>query len=225
MHIGLIGGIGPAATVVYYERLVRRFREAGRVLDLTIVQADVDTLVANALADRKQEQTAVYVGLIERLKNAGADVAAITSIGGHFCYDVLEPIAPLPLLSAITPMDDWFQRHGIGTIGVLGTTFVMDSHLYGQLEATKSVVPAGNVEEVGTAYRLMAVAGECTTEQRALFFRAGDAMMKTQKADAILLGGTDLGLAFDGEDPGFPIIDAVDIHVEALAAAAGIVPN
>ena len=27
MHIGLIGGIGPAATVVYYQRLCARMRE------------------------------------------------------------------------------------------------------------------------------------------------------------------------------------------------------
>jgi aspartate/glutamate racemase len=28
MHIGLIGGIGPAATIVYYDRLTRLVREA-----------------------------------------------------------------------------------------------------------------------------------------------------------------------------------------------------
>ena len=36
MHIGLIGGIGPAATAVYYRALTRRYAEAGRPLSLTI---------------------------------------------------------------------------------------------------------------------------------------------------------------------------------------------
>jgi aspartate racemase len=33
MHIGLIGGIGPAATEFYYRRLVRAFAAAGRKLE------------------------------------------------------------------------------------------------------------------------------------------------------------------------------------------------
>ena len=37
MHIGLIGGIGPAATVVYYQRLCARMRELEReVTDLNL---------------------------------------------------------------------------------------------------------------------------------------------------------------------------------------------
>jgi aspartate racemase len=39
-------------------------------------------------------------------------------------------------------------------------------------------------------------------------------------ADAILLGGTDLGLAFDGYDPGFRVVDGVDVHVEHLVRLA-----
>jgi aspartate racemase len=37
MHIGLIGGIGPAATEFYYRNLVRAHVAANCVLDLTIV--------------------------------------------------------------------------------------------------------------------------------------------------------------------------------------------
>jgi aspartate racemase len=83
MHIGMIGGIGPAATVVYYQRLVTAFRNLGVPLDLTIVNAHVNTLVGNAEAGRKQEQAEVYAGLLARLKAAGADFGTITSLGGH----------------------------------------------------------------------------------------------------------------------------------------------
>ncbi len=216
MHIGLIGGIGPAATVVYYERLVRRFREAGRMLELTIVQADVDTLARNALADQRDAQVQIYVDLIGRLKRAGADIAAITSIGGHFCYEELAPVSPLPLASALAPMDTYFQAHGISTIGVLGTRAVMATRLYGQLSRTAAVVPDGDLAEIGQDYIDMALEGVCSEDRRERFFERGRQMMTGQGADAILMGGTDLGLAFDGHDPGYPVVDAVDIHVEAL---------
>jgi hypothetical protein len=47
MHIGLIGGIGPAATEFYYRNLVRAHDAANCVLDLTIVHADVRALIKN----------------------------------------------------------------------------------------------------------------------------------------------------------------------------------
>jgi aspartate racemase len=39
-------------------------------------------------------------------------------------------------------------------------------------------------------------------------------------AEAIVLAGTDLNLAFDGQDPGYPVIDALDVHVDLLADVA-----
>jgi aspartate racemase len=38
MHIGLIGGIGPAATNCYYRRLISTFANKKAVLELTIVR-------------------------------------------------------------------------------------------------------------------------------------------------------------------------------------------
>jgi aspartate racemase len=40
MHIGLIGGIGPAATDFYYRRLISTFASKKAALELTIVHAD-----------------------------------------------------------------------------------------------------------------------------------------------------------------------------------------
>ena len=44
MQIGLIGGIGPAATVAYYTQLVAKFKAANLPLELTITHADIATL-------------------------------------------------------------------------------------------------------------------------------------------------------------------------------------
>jgi aspartate racemase len=49
-----------------------------------------------------------------------------------------------------------------------------------------------------------------------VFFSAGRELYRDQGADAVLLGGTDLFLAFDGRDCGFPVVDCAEIHVEML---------
>ncbi len=71
MHIGLIGGIGPAATDFYYRGLIARAASAGHALDLTIAHADTATLLANLMADDQAAQCAIYARLTGRLQAAG----------------------------------------------------------------------------------------------------------------------------------------------------------
>lgn len=223
MHIGLIGGIGPAATVVYYQRLCARMRQLGAPLELTIVQADIHTLITNNLADLRDEQAAVYVALIERLEAAGAECAAITSLGGHFCFDETARRSALPLVSAVAPLDDHFASEGIARVGLLGTRVVMRTRLYGQLRRTTAVACDDDIERLGQLYQDIAVSGTCSAEQRAVLFDAGQRMVSEQGAEAIVLAGTDLNLAFEGRDPGYRVIDALDVHVGVLAElAAGL---
>ena len=111
MHIGLIGGIGVAATVVYYQRLVAAVarREAGR-LDLTIVHGDIQELIRNNLADRRDEQAQAFLPLVQRLRDAGADCVALTSLGAHFCANELAARSPLPIISGVAPLEFLFRR-------------------------------------------------------------------------------------------------------------------
>lgn len=220
MHIGLIGGIGVAATVVYYQRLVAAAaaRGVGR-LDLTIVHGDIQELIRNNLADRREEQAAAFLPLVERLAAAGCDCAALTSLGAHFCVDELAARSPLPIVSGVAPLDAYFAGRGIGRIGLLGTRVVMRTRLYGKLVRTGALAPDDAIDLIGQTYQDVAVAGVCTGAQRALFLEAGRRMMAAG-AEAVVLAGTDLNLAFDGQDPGYPVIDALDVHVALLADLA-----
>ncbi len=220
LHIGLIGGIGVAATVVYYQRLTQAVDRLGGSLDLTIVHADVQTLIRNNLADDRAAQAAVYAPLIDRLKAAGCDCAAITSLGGHFCFDETAAMSSLPLVSAVAPLDAYFVAQKLGRVGLLGTRVVMQTRLYGQLAQTKAVALDDECDEIGQTYQDMAVAGHCTDAQLALFLDAGARLVRDHGADAIVLAGTDLNLAFDGQNPGYRVIDALDVHVDLLARLA-----
>ena len=75
------------------------------------------------------------------------------------------------------------------------------------------------IEQIGQTYQDVAVTGACSPAQRALFLDAGRRMIAAG-AEAVVLAGTDLNLAFDGQKPGYPVIDALDVHVARLAALA-----
>jgi aspartate racemase len=220
MHIGLIGGIGVAATVVYYQRLAAAAAARGvSRLELTIVHGEIQELIRNNLADRRAEQAQAFLPLVERLKNAGCDCVALSSLGAHFCLDELADLSPLPIVSAVAPLDAYFVEHGIRQVGLLGTRVVMRTRLYGQLIHTKAIALDDEIELLGQTYQDVAVAGVCTPQQRELFLDAGQ-RMSAAGADAIVLAGTDLNLAFDGQDPGYTVIDALDVHVALLADLA-----
>ena len=82
MHIGLIGGIGPAASAA-----------RGTALDLTIAHADAPTLLQNQERGDMDAQVGIFRRLTHRLQAAGAATIAITSIAGHFCIDALADAA------------------------------------------------------------------------------------------------------------------------------------
>lgn len=220
MHIGLIGGIGVAATVVYYQRLTAAAAARGVPrLDLTIVHGEIHELIRNNLADRKAEQAQAFLPLVTRLEDAGCDCAALSSLGAHFCFDELAALSPLPLVSAVTPLDAYFVEQGIKRVGLLGTRVVMRTRLYGQLAHTEALALDDEIETLGQTYQEVAVAGTCSASQQDLFLDAGRRMIAAG-ADAIVLAGTDLNLAFDGQDPGYRVVDALDVHVALLADLA-----
>jgi len=47
-------------------------------------------------------------------------------------------------------------------------------------------------------------------------FAQGEKLCRDRGAEVVLLGGTDLFLAFQGRDCGFPVLDCADVHVEAI---------
>ena len=69
-------------------------------------------------------------------------------------------------------------------------------------------------------YVAMATAGRVNDAQRRVFFAAGERLCREQSAEVVLLGGTDLFLAYQGCDAGFPVLDCADVHVEAIYQAS-----
>jgi aspartate racemase len=220
MHIGLIGGIGPAATIAYYTRLVEEFKKANIPLQLTIVHADISALARNAGNGLRKEQAEIFARHIQQLRGAGCDVATITALTGHFCFEETEQLSELPLVNAITLIDQFCHTQGIDVIGLLGSPPVLETQLFGLLQTPDTVIPARDLDGLGKAYMEIAMSGVCTDANRQRFIAAGSSMVQDQNAEAVLLAGTDLGLAFNGQNLDYRIIDALEIHIDGLVALA-----
>ena len=217
MHIGLIGGIGPAATVFYYQRIVQAFAAAAEPLHLTIAHTSALNLSRNVAAGRADLQAAEFNRVTSQLAAAGAEVVVITSMGGHFCAKEFAALSPLPMINGPDSVADYLKQEGIQRVGVLGTRVVMQTYLYGALSELDQVAPIGNeLAQVNDDYVAMAIAGAATPDQRERLLTAGERLVRVQGAEVVLLGGTDLNLVYDGVALDFPVVDSAAVHVDAI---------
>ena len=96
----------------------------------------------------------------------------------------------------------------------------MKTRFYGGVTSTEILVPPPPViDKVHRAYVDMALAASVDAEQQKVFIDAGQALAD-RGAETILLGGTDLFLAFDGETVPFETLDCAGVHINAIARAA-----
>jgi aspartate racemase len=221
MHIGLIGGIGPAATDFYYRRMISTFAREHATLELTIVHADTPTLLSNLARNDAAAQTAIYNRLTNRLVSAGAECVGVTSIAGHFCIDDFKALSPLPVVDMVVEVSRAIETNGLKRIGILGTRTVMETRFYGRIASAEIVPPnEPDLEAVHQAYISMAASGIVTEEQRSIFHAVSHRLLGNQNVEAIMLGGTDFALVFNEQTTGFPLIDCAGIHADAIARLA-----
>jgi aspartate racemase len=218
MQIGLIGGIGPAATDFYYRRLISTFASKKAALELTIVHADTPTLLEHLASNDAASQVAIYMKLTNRLAAAEAECVAITSIAGHFCIDAFKASSALPVVDMISEVNRAIAQRAFERIGILGTRTVMETRLYGSVSGVEVVPPSGqDLQDVHKAYVAMAASGVVTEAQSAVFTAVSKKLLNESGVEAIMLGGTDLALIFNEHDTDFPLIDCAGIHADAIA--------
>lgn len=205
-RLGLIGGLGPGATVQYYRELVKL--NAG---ELVIIHADMDRVLSAVEQNDRAGLAAYFARLIERLARSGAEIAAISAITPHICIRELEQISPLPLVNIIEEVRKEILSRGLKTVALLGTRFVVESRMFGMLGDIHVVVPE-QVDAIHEAY-LQIVNGD--SPGRAVLIE----IARKLPVDAVVLAGTDLSLVFHEDDTDFPHVDCVRAHLNGIMRA------
>jgi len=202
-NLGLIGGLGPVATIHYYRELVKA--QAGEVL---IIHADMEHALGYVKRGDRIRLAEYFARLIERLAHGGANLAAISAVTPHICIRELEKISALPLVNIIENVGAEIRSRGYKRVALFGTRFVVESSMFGMLEGIDVVVP-DQLDAIHDAY-MQTVAGE--TGGRAILSQ----IARELPVDAIVLAGTDLSLIFDETNTDFPHVDCAKTHIQAI---------
>ena len=213
--LGLVGGLGPNATVYYYNGLIAAHKAQGRVARMLIAHADVDHGRPLAEAGKLDALARYLNGFIDATAAGGAEMAAIVAVTPHICSAQLLPLLKIPLIDMVSVVADEIRARGLKRIALLGTRSTVQSLMFGRLGVEVVMPEPDEIDFINNAY-LDVVYDRSTPETLDRLREAARTLMARDGAEAVLLAGTDLSMVLNEQNAGFPTIDCAGVHIREI---------
>lgn len=222
--IGILGGMGPLATADLYKKMVLH-TDAAADQEHPRVVIDSNTDIPDrtaALLYGGADPVPEMVKSARRLEAAGADVLIMPCNTAHGFYDAVSGATRLPVLHMIALTRDALLRRGVKTAGLLATDGTIRTGVYqrtfdGCGVALLTPDAAGQAAVTGVIYRGVK-AGDLAYDVSA--FRAACEALLARGAETLILGCTELPLAFELYHLDYPALDpTLELALGALRYA------
>ena len=213
--LGLIGGLGPGATVHYYRGLLAAHAAQGRVARMLIAHADVDHGRPLAEAGKLDELARYLNGFIDSMAAGGAEMAAIVAVTPHICSAQLLPMMRIPLIDMVSTVADAIHERGLKRVALFGTRATVQSRMFGRLGVDVVMPTPDEIDLINASY-LDVVYDRSTSAGIDRLRELAHTLMKRERAEAVLLAGTDLSMVMNEDNAGFPTIDCAGVHIAEI---------
>jgi len=222
--IGVIGGMGPAATVDFFAKLLEA-TPAERDQDHLRVLIDSNPRVPDrnaAIAGRGPSPGPQLAEAARGLERAGADVLVIACNTAHAFADEIQSVVKIPLLSMIDATADAAMENKPWRVGVLAADGCRRAGLYQRAFEVRNVEALflndeGQQEFMQLLYRIKAGdVGDAT--QRAMERLA--ISLNARGAQAVIAACTEVPLVLNADALATPVISSTDALVARVVAFA-----
>lgn len=219
LTIGIVGGMSPESTVVYYRRIVRRHLESfGDHSYPRVVVASV-SFQQYVEWQHGQDWAAITRGLegeFRAIAAAGADFALLAT---NTMHKVLPDISsPVPVLNIMDVVARHALGRGLSRLGLTGTLFTMSDGFYARgLEERGLGVVVPDGAQQGRIHRIIydeLIEGRVEGASVKGFAAIAEDLTR-RGAEAILLGCTELGLLTGPAAFPTEAIDSTLLHADA----------
>jgi aspartate racemase len=223
--MGLIGGVSPESTVIYYREINRGMQKRlgkAHAARMVLYSLEFQEFAELQHAGNWAALSKIVVQAARTLEGAGADFLVICSNSVHKQAEDVTRNVSIPLLHIADPTGIAIRQAGLKRVGLLGTRFTMQERfLTGRLEDSyglEILVPNQRDQEV--VHRVIydeLTRGLVRPESRQLYRevieRLGDA-----GAEGIVLGCTEIMLLINQGDTALPVFDTTTLHAEAAVS-------
>lgn len=221
--IGVIGGMGPLATVNFFEKLVK----------MTKVENDQDhphILINNdpsvpdrtaAIVEGGASPVPVLVRSGQTLEKAGASFLGMPCVTAHnFWQDVQDSLA-IPLIHMIRETAAKNPQYDEeNPVGLLATSGTLKAQIFEKVFPSRSVLrPDDEVQKNKVMRAIYSVKGGDIAMGKNLIIEAAQILLD-RGAKAIIAGCTEIPLILQSEDIPVPLIDPVTVLAEVCLERA-----
>jgi aspartate racemase len=222
--IGIIGGIAPPSTIEYYQKIIAGFQEKGKTrqfpsilinsIDMTRMLEFVSKKESDALVDYLSNE-------IQKLKDGGADFAAIASNTPHIVFEQVREKSHLPLISIVEATVEYAKNRCFKKLGLFGTKSTMQSGFYQTVFSRNGIEvitpPLGSEEFIHEKYMAEFVEGIFLEDTKKVFLDIANQMKQHSGMEGLILGGTELPFILKEEDfNNLKLLNTAEIHVNSI---------
>lgn len=229
--VGVVGGVGPAATVDFLRKVVASTaaqRDQDHIKLVVEQNPQIPDRTENLIKDGPDPTIALY-STCKKLEHAGAQIIAIPCNTAHAYVDRLQRHLDVPIVSILSETVAHIQnmKPEVKRVAILGTNGTIASQLYQAALEQKALVPIVPNSEA-QAKLMDAIYGPEGVKAGRTSGKCAEQLLDvinevTQLgAEVAILGCTELPLVeFLGtEEPGIPLVDPTQVLATACVSAA-----
>jgi aspartate racemase len=223
-RIGILGGLGPEATLDYYREIINAFKSRDSSLnypEIIIYSVNMSEFLL-LMKNRDYEKLVTYMlRILDGLKNGGADFAAISANTPHLVFDSLQEKSDIPLISIVESTCKEALRLGLKRPGLFGTGFTMNATFYQEVfsrQGIEIILPGLQDRQMIDEKLFSEIElGIFKEETRRQLVDIIGNMVRLQRIDSLILGCTEFPLILTEKSyAGIPMLNTTKIHVEAI---------
>ena len=213
--LGVIGGMGPAATAYFMDLVVRMTMAETDQEHLDVIVCHIPSIpdrTGYILDNRKDNPLPAIIDYGRKLGSFGAGEIAIPCITAHYFYDTLCESIPVPIVNAVEETALYLKRRGFRRVGVMATSGTLHAGVFQrELErrGLEAVLPmAQRQKDVMDLIYKDIKSGRPGDMER---FRRVTEELRAEGAEVIILGCTELSIIKRDSDIGPGFIDTLEV--------------
>jgi aspartate racemase len=219
-RIGILGGMSPESTTLYYEHITRTYiAQHGDYgyPEILIYSVNFQKFVDWQRNGQWDEAAREMARALERLRLAGADFGLIATNTMHFVFDEVQRSVRMPLLSIVDATAEAVLGAGLHSVGLLGSVFTTRERFF--LDVLERAGIAALVPEPAEQLRVHEVIfqelcrGEIRPDSRRLFLEIIE-RLRDRGAQGIILGCTEIPLLLQPQHCDLPLFNTALLHAE-----------
>lgn len=217
--IGIIGGMGPAATYDLFRKIIEK-TDAKTDQEHIHICIDCNTNIPDrtkAILGNGEDPVPELVRSGIRLQGMGADVLLMPCNTAHYFYERITPFLDVPLLNMLQETARHIERRGLRKVGLLATDGTLRSGVYHRALSAAGIetLTPPAAQQAGVMELIYQGVKANNRALNPAAFQATVDELVTSGAEALVLGCTELPLAFEMYDIHGPTIDPTAVLAEA----------